>query len=187
METFHTIQDISAGEELLITYMDGSNWVRSKRQEYLQKWGFECSCPVCEDTPEGRAKEEKRLIMSLLSDDLEDLLTLDTEESPEEALKLTQKLAAIQKSEGLVGRELCFSYYYAAKVNTRLGNARMALLWADKGLEVDRYCVGEDHPEYTTTLEAFTRLQVTLSKVSGFDDQMMKYLSNLGSVSDSLA
>ncbi|KAI7970079.1 hypothetical protein EIK77_001469 [Talaromyces pinophilus] len=56
-ETFHTIQDISAGEELLISYMDGSNWVKSKRQEYLQKWGFECNCPACEDT---RKAEPKR-------------------------------------------------------------------------------------------------------------------------------
>lgn len=90
--------------------MDGSNWVKSKRQEYLQKWGFECNCPACEDTPEGRDKEEKRLAISLLSGDLEDLLNLDTEESPEESLKLTQRLAAMQKSAGLVGRESCFSY-----------------------------------------------------------------------------
>lgn len=59
-ETFHTIQDIGAGEELLISYIDGSNWVKSKRQQCLQEWGFECNCPACEDTPEGRAKEEKR-------------------------------------------------------------------------------------------------------------------------------
>jgi hypothetical protein len=109
-ETFHTIQDIGAGEELLISYMDGSNWVRSKRQDYLQKWGFECHCPACEDTSEGRAKEEKRLILSQLSDDLEDLLNLEREEHPEEALRLTQRLAALQKSAGLVGRELCYSY-----------------------------------------------------------------------------
>lgn len=109
-ETFHTIQDISAGEELLISYMDGSNWVKSKRQEFLQKWGFECNCPACVDTPEGRAKEEKRLILSQLSEELEDLLNLETEGQPEESLKLTQRLAAMQKSAGHVGRELCFSY-----------------------------------------------------------------------------
>ncbi|EED12492.1 SET domain containing protein [Talaromyces stipitatus ATCC 10500] len=109
-ETFHTIQDITAGEELLITYIDGSNWDRSRRQKYLQKWGFQCNCPVCEDTPQGRAKEEKRLELSYLTDEFQDLLSLETEESLEEALKLTQKLAAIQKSEGLVGHELRYSY-----------------------------------------------------------------------------
>jgi hypothetical protein len=62
----------------------------------------------------------------------------------------------------------------------------MALLWAEKGLEVNRYCVGEDHPEYTTTLEAFTRLQIALSKISAFDDHMASYLKSLGSVSDRL-
>lgn len=201
-ETFHTIQDVSAGEELLISYMDGSNWVRSKRQEYLQKWGFECNCPACEDNPEGRAKEEKRLVISLLSGDLEDLLNLDTEEPLEESLKLTQRLAAMQKSAGLVGRELCYSYvirspadssstdvssyYYAAKICTRLGDARMALLWAEKGLEVNRYCVGEDHPEYKTTLEAFTQLKTSWSQVSAFDDLVANYLKTLGPVSKAL-
>lgn len=100
-ETFHTIRDISAGEELSISYMDGSNWAKSKRQEYLQKWGFECNCPACEDTPAGRAKEETRLVLSRLSQDLEDMLDLDTEDSPHEALKLTQRLAATQSPRGL--------------------------------------------------------------------------------------
>jgi hypothetical protein len=48
--------------------------------------------------------------LSQLSEELEDLLNLDMEEPPEVALKLTKKLAAIQKFEGLVGRELCYSY-----------------------------------------------------------------------------
>lgn len=61
----------------------------------------------------------------------------------------------------------------------------MALLWAEKGLEVNRYCVGEDHPEYRTTLEAFTQLQKAWSRVSTFDDRMVYYLRNLGRASSS--
>jgi hypothetical protein len=62
----------------------------------------------------------------------------------------------------------------------------MALLWTEKGLEVDRYCVGEDHPEYKTTSEAFTQFKVTLSKVSAFDGHMNEYLRNLGTAPNSL-
>jgi hypothetical protein len=29
-----------------------------------------------------------------------------------------------------------------------LGKTRLALLWAEKELESDRFCVGEDHPDY---------------------------------------
>ena len=67
-----------------------------------------------------------------------------------------------------------------------MGDARMALLWAEKGLEVNRYCVGEDHPEYKSTLEAFTNLKIAWSKVSAFDDSMAAYLKILGPVSKAL-
>lgn len=62
----------------------------------------------------------------------------------------------------------------------------MALLWAEKGLEVNRCCVGEDHPEYQTTLEAFTQLKTAWSKVSTFDNLMAAYLKTLGPASNSL-
>jgi hypothetical protein len=30
----------------------------------------------------------------------------------------------------------------------------MSVLWAEKELEVDRYCIGEDHPDYQKVSEA---------------------------------
>jgi hypothetical protein len=41
-----------------------------------------------------------------------------------------------------------FSYYEAAKCCLKLNEQKMLLSWTEKMLEVDRYCIGEDHPEY---------------------------------------
>ena len=43
---------------------------------------------------------------------------------------------------------LSFSYYEAAKCCLKLNEHKMLLSWTEKMLEVDRYCIGEDHPEY---------------------------------------
>jgi hypothetical protein len=40
-----------------------------------------------------------------------------------------------------------------------LQNTYMALLWAEKGLEIDLYCLGKDHPEYQHMLKAVDVLQ----------------------------
>lgn len=34
----------------------------------------------------------------------------------------------------------------------KLSEHKMALLWAEKVLEIDLYCVGEDNPEYKRVL-----------------------------------
>ncbi|KAJ5797553.1 uncharacterized protein N7503_006849 [Penicillium pulvis] len=157
--TFHAVRDISAGEELTVMYIDGANRPRTRRQSELLQWGFLCVCPACEHTPEGDLKEKRRLELFLI----DQVLTINelsgAQESARGALQLAQKMAGIQKSEGLVNRALTASYRDATMYSLRLGNPQMALLWAEKGLEVELYCVGEDHPDYQQMLDTVGVLQ----------------------------
>ncbi len=105
-ETFHAIRDITAGEELTITYTNGSNRTRAQRQAELDKWGFRCTCPACEDMLQGRRREEKRAHLFALVQELALSNYFGTEKSWEKALKMAQRMAGIQTSEGLVNREL---------------------------------------------------------------------------------
>ncbi|KAJ5639238.1 TPR domain protein [Penicillium longicatenatum] len=75
-------------------------------------------------------------------------------ESTKGALRLAQKMAGIQKSEGLVNQALKISCRDASKYSLMLQNTYMALLWAEKGLEIDLYCLGKDYPEYQHMLRA---------------------------------
>lgn len=58
--TFHVVRDIKANEEHLVMYNKGTDKPRELRQQELERFGFICNCPACEDTPFGRKKEERR-------------------------------------------------------------------------------------------------------------------------------
>jgi hypothetical protein len=51
----------------------------------------------------------------------------------------------------------------------------MALLWAEKELEVDCYCVGEDHPDYRKELEIVDRLRAAAEISEPFDECVTKW------------
>jgi hypothetical protein len=105
-ETFHAIRDIAAGEELTIMYIKGVNRTRSQRQTELNKWGFLCNCPACEKTKHGKRREVKRAKLFSLDQELALNSRFGTDKAWRKCLELAQKMAAIQRSEGLVNREL---------------------------------------------------------------------------------
>lgn len=174
-ETFHAIRDIMVGEELTIMYINGTNRTKDQRKAELNRWGFICSCLACEDTPRGKQREEMRAQLFNLDQQLAMDAKFGTNKSHKKALQTVQKMAAIQKSEGLVHREigvsyvvilivwllfsLTFSYHDAATYCLKLGNRKMLLLWAEKELEVDQYCIGEDHPDYVKEHDIVERLR----------------------------
>lgn len=107
-ETFHAIRDIMAGEELTITYIGGTNRTRSQRQAELDKWGFRCTCLACNNTLQGREREQKRAELFALDQQLAMSMRIGggTNKSYRKGLRIAQKMASIQKSEGLLNREL---------------------------------------------------------------------------------
>jgi hypothetical protein len=108
-ETFHSVREISAGEELTITYNDGINRTKNQRQAELDKWGFTCTCPACETSTERRKREGTRAELFSLDQGLALKMRIGTSKSWESALKSAQRMAAIQRSEGLLTRALSCS------------------------------------------------------------------------------
>jgi hypothetical protein len=108
-ETLDCVRDITAGEELTIMYPDVTNRSRSQRQKELDKWGFTCTCPACEDTPEGKKKELKRIELQKLDRELGVQVLIGTDMSFRQALRIAQEMAAQQESEGLAIRALAIS------------------------------------------------------------------------------
>jgi hypothetical protein len=103
METFHSIRDIEAGEELTISYLSGIS-VRDERQAQLKSWGFQCSCPACKDTQEGNSLEQKLFRLVILSRELE--VNVPGTLSYEKTLGTHGKMAALLRSVGHEGKLL---------------------------------------------------------------------------------
>jgi SET domain-containing protein len=103
METFHSIRDIEAGEELTVSYLSDT-CVRDQRQARLNKWGFQCKCPACQNTANGNKIEQHLAKLATLSQELERAM-LGTFASIK-ILNTHQKMAALLRSVGLVGKPL---------------------------------------------------------------------------------
>ncbi|KAL4972791.1 hypothetical protein BDW66DRAFT_154434 [Aspergillus desertorum] len=131
-ETVHAVRDIRAGEELTVRYVETSR-ARAQRQSELAKWGFRCGCEVCEDTLEGRMREEKRMQLFQLDQSLAwDTRAGGNEEAWRRALHTARKTAALQKAEGLVGRELGNSWVLTLRL-IGSGNAFGLRFWCPLG------------------------------------------------------
>ncbi|PYH76157.1 TPR domain protein [Aspergillus uvarum CBS 121591] len=175
-ETFHAIRDIRAGEELTIMYTKLTNRDRIKRQVELDKWGFRCTCLACEDTPQGWEREQRRMELFDLDQRLAINMQFGGKETYKESSELALRMAAIQKSEGLLNRELGISYHDAARYCLAMGNVKMALLWAEKELELDICCVGRDHPDYEKEAEMVNLLREAVSASKPVHSSVMEWL-----------
>ncbi|KAL4779641.1 hypothetical protein BJX76DRAFT_361620 [Aspergillus varians] len=90
-------------------------------------------------------------------------------------LQVAQEMAAIQEPEELVHRQLGISYHDAVRYSLKPDNTKMALMLAKKELEVDLYCVGEDHPDYKKGLEVMGLLKAAAEGSEPIPDSVTKW------------
>jgi SET domain-containing protein len=103
MDIFHSIREIEAGEELTVSYTSGF-CVRGQRKAQLNKWGFQCRCSACKETPDGNKLEQQLVRLALLS--REPGMAVSNILPNKNTLKMHQKMAAIMCSAGFVGKSL---------------------------------------------------------------------------------
>lgn len=57
----HTLRDVSAGEEILISYYDAAGRTATERQEYLEAaYGFKCTCSACSAQGDALVESDER-------------------------------------------------------------------------------------------------------------------------------
>lgn len=61
----------------------------------------------------------------------------------------------------------------------------MALLWGEKMLEIDRYCVGEYHPDYIEKLEVVKQLRLVVENARPIDEVDLEWFCLRGQPTDS--
>jgi len=88
------------------TYMVPIGHGNNVKQSFING-DFQCTCPACETEAAGKKKKEKkRLELFNLDQELALNALLGSHTSWEKGLKMAHKMAALQKSEGLLNRDL---------------------------------------------------------------------------------
>lgn len=171
----HAIRDIAEGEEVCLSYLAENGEVSGVRRRKLEEgYGFVCGCVACDlSTRHGKEGEESRLRMqrrlaefaarragSLPTLDFETGLVIEEKGSEdggkeerkdgdaEEELENTLAFIEMLEQERIAGRELATMYYSVAEMYEKSGRSEEAVKSAERGVEIDRDCLGEDHPLY---------------------------------------
>ncbi|KAF1841085.1 SET domain-containing protein [Cucurbitaria berberidis CBS 394.84] len=145
--TFQAIKDIRKEDELTISYIQGANWTKEKRQRTLKLWGFTCSCSLCQDSIDARISER---ILVERQTKLQYLLIGHRKSSADwkQCVEICTTTASSQTVQGTPTRERSLSFLNAAKYSWRLGRWDHAEYYIKSALQHEKICIGTDHPDY---------------------------------------
>lgn len=167
-ETVHAVKDIAPGEEILTTYV-GVSGDSGERKKQLNRYGFTCDCPACDDsTTFGRASEKRCTRLFHLDQGLAMHSTLPVFSpfgNDRKALNAVLEYAELLRKEGVETMELTrrfvgllyssdeqeanrYSFREAASFSASIGNLRKACEWAEKALEMTACYAGTDYDGY---------------------------------------
>lgn len=161
--TIHALRDIRPGEELNTSYIDICHPTAARRQ-ILKDWGFKCGCAACESRDEQRDLLSKRIedVMAKLRK-REDKLA--PRPHPWDAKEYARSMALIERGLRLMEEhgmaETDTSGYLlslAATYGARTGRRAEAIEWAEKLVDIERKCLGDDSNEYRTAVELHRRI-----------------------------
>nr|POE52315.1 set domain-containing protein 5 [Quercus suber] len=158
--TIHAVKPIKDGEEITINYLPEHGALKEYRQgRLLQSYGFLCDCPACDTTREsGRQGEEQRLLFQAKLHAFAEATQERGLPDPETEFALTQESITLFENQGMAGREIATRCYAAAELAAKLGRENDVLRYAEKGLQMDKECLGVDNELFHQSVERCKRL-----------------------------
>ena len=147
-ETVHAMVDILANEEITISYCYPHTDVYH-RQQRLEPYGFDCKCDPCsQHTESGRASEAYRCrmaeVVQKIKEIREDPRRVVARQQDDAELHARLELIDLFKKEQLFLIELANQYQCVATCYEYWRDKPKALKYAQKGLQIALWCVGED-------------------------------------------
>lgn len=146
-ETIHAVRYIEAGEEITISYDNGSP--SGERHAHLKKaFGFDCSCSLCSlPLPGLRISDSRRHQIQLLDDAIgnPDRVMKCPGACLADCLSLLQVLKdEYQGNPGVLSARL---YYDAFQISITHGDQARASVFAERAYKSRVLCEGDDSPE----------------------------------------
>ncbi|KAI0903494.1 hypothetical protein F4823DRAFT_618288 [Ustulina deusta] len=145
-ETIHATKDILAGEEILISYADGSSQARQRKLR--ESFGFQCSCELCSQPLQAiQASDKRRADIEQLDETIGNPVAMAS--SPQKSLAACHDLLHVLDQEygGAVIALLARLYYDAFQICVAHGDQARASVFAERSYMSRVECEGEDSPE----------------------------------------
>lgn len=149
----HALRDIQPGEELLTSYIDICHPTVVRRQ-LLKHWGFRCRCSACDspdDEEDYRRKRIEDLFNRMGSREKRRVKNEGkwTGKDYEKDLAIIVKCIRLLEKEGMEETDTLGAAYAAGvRLAVKVGEEEDALEWAEKAIEIERKCLGEDSVEF---------------------------------------
>ena len=164
-ETVHAILDISAGQEIEISYCPTHKDAFSRRKK-LEGYGFDCNCDACRQaTHTGRVSEERRRQMMELKHEINESAfnssPRKTSRSTPDLQRRRLELIRLLEEEQLYQKELGSQYRDVAIEFDSCGEKETAKQYAKKALQNDIRCFGIDSPIVQQDTEILRLLKMT--------------------------
>jgi SET domain len=146
-ETIHAIRYIKAGEEITISYDEGSP-SDSRRAHLKDAFGFDCKCGLCSLPPsELQISDSYRLQIQTLDSAIGDSARVMNK--PDDCLADCHRLLQVLEEEykGCAGALVARLYYDAFQISITHGDQARASAFAERAYQVRVICEGEDNPQ----------------------------------------
>ncbi|KAK6345843.1 hypothetical protein TWF730_010186 [Orbilia blumenaviensis] len=169
--TIHALRDINIGEELLTSYIDICHPTVVRRQ-YLKHWGFRCRCSACDSPDDDEDYRRKRIEDLFVKLGKREIKMVKNERNwpvkeYERSLAIVVKCIKLLEKEGMEETDT-LGVVYAAGVKLALQirdkgengdrggdivdmseeGVEDAVRWAERVVEIQRKCLGEDSKEF---------------------------------------
>ncbi|KAI6884433.1 hypothetical protein KC360_g4218 [Hortaea werneckii] len=153
LEMLHATRDITAGEEITITYINLLLTPRQRAAE-LQQWGFACACKSCKGAGASASKARRQRMFDIdqaiafhqCTDPIMRALSQPKYTLPQHItgkLSWAEELVRLCGEEGLIVDQMN-AYHELSTRFLELGDLDRAFETAGKELELQRVCYGND-------------------------------------------
>ena len=144
--TIHTFRDVEEGEEITISYLDGSKSYAARQLSLKTSFGFDCTCQLCSLPPAQRQQSDQRLdeitrLDGLIGDGMRIVST------PVACLYNAHALLRLLEEEGIADSRIPRLYYDALQIVIANGDQARARVFAQRAYAARVVCEGEDSPE----------------------------------------
>ncbi|KAJ4286555.1 hypothetical protein N0V90_013255 [Kalmusia sp. IMI 367209] len=143
--TIHALNDIKKGEEICISYLDGSEDYQSRRRNLQARFGFYCTCELCSLSPLERSQSDKRLNeLTRLDKVIGNGISIVT--SPTTCLYHAHRVLELLQEEHIEDARIPRLYYDAMQIAIANGDQARAKVFAKRAYAARVILEGEDSP-----------------------------------------